>query len=170
MAGVFSVTVHDTGLKAKLDKIAASAESKTVFERVGAAVLSKVQLGFRGGVDPWGTAWKPLKLRTGQPLSDTGRLRRSIIAVADDNGVTIGTNLKYARVHQFGATITAKNAPFLAIPKPGGGIFRKKSVTVPARPYLPLNNEGKVDLPLHWREAIVARLKSHFKSALKEAA
>jgi phage virion morphogenesis protein len=171
MAGVISFRILDGGLKAKLDKLEQAAQTKALYERVGAGVLTQVQLGFRSAQDPWGFKWTPPKLRKGQPLSDTGRLRRSIRAVADNDGVTVGTNLKYARIHQFGGTITAKNAPFLAIPRPGGGIFRKKSVFIQARPYLPLNPAtGETTLPAKWRAAVVSRIKAHFLEVMKEPA
>ena len=169
MASTFSLEILDGGLKAKLAKLQAAADDKTeVFGRVGAAVLSKVQLGFKTGTDPWGNAWAPLKLRKGQPLRDTGRLNRSIRSKPDADGVTIGTNLIYARVHQYGATIVPVKAKRLAFQGPAGPIFAKK-VVVPARPYLPLKG-GSVDLPDTWRAAVVSRLKAHFKAAVKETA
>ena len=45
-------------------------------------------------------------------------------------------DVKYALIHELGGTITAKNAPMLAIPQADGGVAFVKSVTVPARPYL----------------------------------
>lgn len=171
MAGLFTISILDGGLQAKLAKMEAAAQGRILYERVGAAVLSQVQLGFRSATDPWGFKWAPLKIRKGTPLTNSGILRRSITKRADDSGVTVGTNLKYARVHQFGATITAKNGAFLAIPRPGGGVFLKKSVYVPARPFLPLDPAtGATRLPEKWRAAVVARLKSHFVAAMKEGA
>lgn len=171
MAGMFSLGVLDGGLKAKLAKLDAAAENKTeIFDRVGAAVLTKVQLGFRTASDPYGMPWKPLKLRDGRPLSDTGRLRRSILAQSDNSGVTIGTNLKYARAHQFGATIVPKTAKRLVFAGQGGRKIFAKKVVIPARPYLPLNTAGQTVLPPTWRAAVVARLKAHFKAATKEVA
>ncbi|WP_217983784.1 hypothetical protein [Sphingopyxis sp. GW247-27LB] len=41
-----------------------------------------------------------------------------------------------ARILEVGGVITAKNAAALAIPLPGGGVVLRKSVTIPAYPYL----------------------------------
>lgn len=49
--------------------------------------------------------------------------------------VRIGTNLEYARIHEYGGTIRAKNKPFLVF-KIGGKLIFTKSVQIPPRPYL----------------------------------
>lgn len=83
---------------------------------------------------PDGTKWKPLspirvkqrmkRHKTGNMkiLQDVGNLRDSVQYEAGQNYVRIGSNLKYARIHQFGGTIHFKK--------------RKGSVAIPARPYL----------------------------------
>jgi phage virion morphogenesis protein len=170
MASAFSILVSDVGLQRKLAKLSQTATNKVLYQRVGAAILTQVQLGFRNASDPWGFAWAKPKLRDGQPLSDTGRLRRSIRAVADDEGVTVGTNLIYAPIHQFGGTIVPKKAKFLRFPNPAGGFFFKKSVFIPARPYLPIDPaSGETQLPPKWRAAVVGRIRAHFLEAMKDA-
>ena len=75
---------------------------------------------------PGGQKWKPLsqatlkkrsaRHKTGNVriLQDTGELRRSITYEAEPNSVRVGTNLKYARTHQFGrGNIPAR--PFLGV-------------------------------------------------------
>jgi phage virion morphogenesis protein len=77
------------------------------------------QMRFRSGKGPDGTPWKPSRRAEqegGQTLSDTRRLRNSITSAFDRTSATVGTNVLYAAVHQFGGTIRAKNGPFLAIP------------------------------------------------------
>lgn len=192
---MFSLGVLDGGLKAKLAKLEAVASAKgELLAVVGATVLTKVQMGFRTGTDPWGNKWKPIKWRAprmakgklskagkaqaeanaagtpGQPLRDTGALNRSITMRVDNDGVTIGTNLKYARVHQFGATIKPKSAKRLLFSGPSGQPIFAKQVTIPARPYLPLTAAGKTVLPPAWRKSVVARLKAHMKEQIKEPA
>lgn len=73
-------------------------------------------------------------------LIDTGTLLRSIHSEVVESGrervtVAVGTNLEYAAVHEFGATITPKRAQFLHFTVNGEEVFTK-SVTIPARPYL----------------------------------
>lgn len=71
---------------------------------LGAEALKLVQMGFRNSVDPDGNAWAPLKHRNGKPLLDTGRLRSSFSAQSDWAGFTIGTNVSYAKFHQYGTS------------------------------------------------------------------
>lgn len=55
----------------------------------------------------------------------------------------IGSNLKYAAIHHLGGTIAAKNHPYLMVPV-GNGFRKVKKVTIPARPYLPVNKDGNI--------------------------
>lgn len=58
------------------------------------------------------------------PLTDTARLRRSINYTAGAREISIGTNVIYAAIHQF-----------------GGKAGRGKKVHIPARPYLMFQDE-----------------------------
>ena len=69
-------------------------------------------------------------------LQDTGDLRRSILHEIEGNRLTIGTNLIYARIHQEGGVIRAKNAKALRIPLGDGRVIFRQKVTIPARPFL----------------------------------
>ena len=62
-------------------------------------------------------AWMKRNVQA-QHLIDTGNLRGSITSeIEGETAVTIGPrNVKYAAIHEFGGTITPKNAQFLAIP------------------------------------------------------
>jgi phage gpG-like protein len=57
-------------------------------------------------------------------LTDTSQLRNSITHKADATGVTVGTNMVYAAIHQF-----------------GGQAGRDLKTTIPARPYLVVQDE-----------------------------
>ncbi len=83
------------------------------------AVVSNVLENFQGSHAPDGTPWLPLKhprinSRGGdKPLRDKGLLMASVTSRASGNNVATitpnsmeyGTNLDYAPVHQYGATI-----------------------------------------------------------------
>lgn len=75
----------------------------------------------------------------GQTLSDTGRLRNSFSHRAGPFAVEIGTNVQYAAIHHFGGVIRAKRAKALAVP----GIGLRRSVRMPARPFLLLQEQDK---------------------------
>lgn len=104
--------------------------------------------------DPEGKPW-PVSIRVqnegGQTLSKTGALATSIKVRATSQGVAVGTNLVYARIHQKGGTlkartIVAKNAKALKMVIGGKVIYRKKArippVQMPKREYMGINEEG----------------------------
>lgn len=150
-------------VEAKLAKMQlGGAEKAKALGALGGALANRIRLCFRLGQSPWGVPWKPLnpRYRTGQPLRDTGRLQRSITSQVQGDAAVVGTNVRYAAVHQFGATILPKNAKFLAAPVGGGGIHFLKKAVVPSRPFLPLV-AGGVQLPPAWaRSALTAMAKS----------
>lgn len=77
------------------------------------------------------------------------------------NRVVLGSNLPYAGVHEFGATIKAKASPFLVF-KIGKNWISKKSVVIPARPFLtPALKDARPGI-----KSIIARMTNQ---ALKEA-
>lgn len=121
---------------------------------IGRYLVSRIQMGFRTSRDPWGGAWKPLKFRSGQPLRDTGRLRNSISYRASSAEVEVGTNVRYAAVHQFGAVIKPVNKKMLVFNAGGRTIFAKK-VTVPARPFMPIGQP----FPASWEEGVKDALR-----------
>ena len=106
--------------------------------------------------DVFGNPWKPTKLTESSAkslknqkfgkkkiLQDTGVLKESVIARNNGaNKVSIGSNLRYAPIHQFGG-------------KAGKG---GKSI-IPARPYLPVSKEGKI--PEDLKRSIKQAIKKH---------
>lgn len=185
------VDVDDSQLAKKIAKMT-GAQLAPVFQTVGNAIVNRIRLCFKLSVSPWGEPWAPLKFRAprrtnngkrlsatgraqvkanaagapGKPLVNTGRLRSSIVAKADAKGVTIGTNVKGAATHQFGATIVPKTAKRLVFPGPNGALIFAKKVTIPARPFLPIRG-GQVVLPFTWAAAVVEQLKLALKKGAK---
>lgn len=105
---------------------------------------------FEKETDAFGNPWKPTKSLKNQKfgkkkkiLQDSGVLKESITARNDGvNKVSIGSNLSYAPIHQFGG-------------KAGKG---GKSI-IPARPYLPVSKEGKI--PEDLKRSIKLAIKKH---------
>lgn len=99
------------------------------------------------------------KKLSGQVLKrQTGRLASSMNSKVykQGRGVVgiIGSNVKYARIHEFGGTIVPKNGPFLVF-RIGDRVIKTKKVTIPARPYMgPTFRENK------------SRVKEIFKRSL----
>ncbi len=72
-----------------------------------------------------------------------------------------GSKVPYAAIHEYGGTIKAKNAPYLVF-KLGPFWYKKKQVTIPARPYLnpalkdaqPEINSIMAGVVLRWSEKV----------------
>jgi phage virion morphogenesis protein len=105
-----------------------------------------------GGPAPDGTPWKPL-----QPLTlelkknkdhgilwDSGMLKDTLaFDLEGDEAVAIGSMMVYARIHQLGGTIKPKGGR-KALNVPGRGF--RRTVTIPARPYLGVSSADKAIL------------------------
>lgn len=189
MVDAIKIEVLEREVSQKIGELQnASKDLGPVLSTIGRKILTRVQLGFRKSVDPYGIAWAALKSRKGKTLVDTARLLRSITYAVSDDSVEIGTNLNsngvsYPAVHQFGARI---NIParahriYRSLLKSGdfarGGKFVKKnkanfasnanipahSITIPARPFLPIKGR-EVVLPEDWAIDVLKSVKQHFK-------
>lgn len=81
----------------------------------------EVRQRFNAQQSPEGMAWLPLRHRRPRggklALLDTGKLRASISGKAEGTDtIVVGTNVEYARLHQFGGVIVPRRARMLAIP------------------------------------------------------
>ena len=164
--GLITFKIDDSQVVARIRATERAAQNMTpVFATIGRVLLARIKLCFMMGVDPWGSPWAALKLRRGQPLRDTGRLNRSFVARPDASGVTVGTNVSYARTHQFGAVIEPKRpGGRLVFPGPGKRlIFARRSV-VPARSFLPVRpGSDQVALPVPWAIEVTRALRGYFQ-------
>jgi len=71
--------------------------------------------------------------------SRSGDLADSVFSTMKGRDVVeigAGSGIVYARIHEYGGTIRAKNAPYLRFSVPGGGFVTTKSVYIPPRPYV----------------------------------
>lgn len=172
MATKLKFEVNDAGARAKLKAlVAATGNMQPVFATVGRSIANRIRLCFKLGIDPWANPWAALKIRKGQPLRNTGRLQRSIVANPDKTGVTIGTNVRHAAVHQYGQTIVAKPGKRLVFPGPGGALVFAKKVTIPARPFMPIKKgQNVVTLPPAWSADVTRALRAYFTAAAKGGA
>lgn len=120
MAGDVRVEIMDGGVRAAFERLRmGTGNMQSALENVGRALKTGVQLRFRSTTGPDGQKWeKSFRVANegGQTLSLTRRLRNSITYTATRGSVSVGTNVAYAAIHQFGGTIRAKNGPFLSIP------------------------------------------------------
>ncbi len=152
---------------AELDAIGAGAHREEMSASLAAEGIVLIKSGFENSRSPDGTPWEPLKLRHGNPLVDTGRLRNSFIPRISPSGFEIeATNVKYAGVHQFGATIVPKKTRALHFRADGRWFFAKK-VEVPAREFIPTG-----PLPSAWAsklEAVARKVLARFLPSAEAA-
>ena len=126
-------------LQNELKEIEKSAQGLTpLLQRVGSIVQSESSRAFEGQRSPFGEAWKAhapatlakkLKERKlgARILQYTGTLAMSIKPSYTANSVSVGSNVKYAAIHQF-----------------GGKAGRGHKVNIPARPFLPINEKNEI--------------------------
>ena len=89
------------------------AEKPRIYREIGQSLLVNIRQGFEAERSPDGEAWEPLKPATVRQrkgdahpiLQRKGRLKKTITWKVGPDSVIVGTNLVYAAVHQFGATI-----------------------------------------------------------------
>ncbi len=134
------------GVESYAEKFAAldSDSKKKLNDKIAGVLESNVLNRFETQKDPEGKKWAPT-LRGGDILTLNGFLRDSITSNADKFSVMVGTNIKYGAIHQHGGTIKARFKEFLCFDV--NKVFaKKKSVTIPARPYLGVSVKDEKDI------------------------
>lgn len=114
----------------------------------GTEVVSIAKRAFRNP-ELRGSGWA--SMRSGEPsnLIKKGMLVSSVrITQIDSKNVSVGSDRKYAAIHQLGGTIRPKQKKVLVFQIGGRTIFAKR-VRIPPRPYLPFDAAGKM---LAWAE------------------
>lgn len=152
MAGVsVQYSLDDDAVRAALaGLLAASEDLSGPMAEIGEALVSSTDRRFEEGRRPDGTAWPP-SLRAiyggGQTLVDTATLRDSVTYEHDASSVRVGTNVLYAAIHQFGGRIEARGGKALVFALPAGlGWAVVQSVTIPARPFLGIDDEDEAEI------------------------
>ncbi|MBI3130517.1 MAG: phage virion morphogenesis protein [Acidobacteria bacterium] len=161
---LLTLEIRDQQALAGLAKLRAGLRSRTgLLNTLGETLVESTKQRIRdGGPAPDGTPWKPL-----QPLTlelkqnkdrgilwDSGMLKDTLaFDLEGDEAVAIGSMMIYARIHQEGGTIKPK-AGRKALNVPGRGL--RRSVNIPARPYLGMSSADKAVL----ERKVIAWLKS----------
>jgi len=131
-------------------RYAAAADKRPIHEAMGIAVVSLTKRAFTDpGLRP--SPW-PAKLNgSAATLRDTGTLAKSPrLLSASQSGALVGSDRRYAAIHQLGgqtpARIIRPTAGKKALKIPGIG-FRKSvkhpGSKIPARPYFPFDSAGR---------------------------
>ncbi|MEW9901041.1 phage virion morphogenesis protein [Chitinivorax sp. PXF-14] len=149
-------------LTSALERLARAAADASPVMRVVAGIMHEaVMQNFDQGGRPAWAGLKPATLAqkrkqgySATPLTRRGggqSLRSSITSQADGNSAMVGTNVKYAAIHQFGGqtrphVIRPKNKKALAF---GGRVVRSVNhpgSNIPARPFLRLTDADEAKI------------------------
>jgi len=108
--------------------------ARAMFDDIGGYLNTETDKRFKEGKDPDGNLWEVSQRAAdegGNTLIDFGHLRDSITHVTfiDGSGLDQGTNLIYAGIHQI-----------------GGKAGRNQSVTLPARPFIGINDDDAAEI------------------------
>ena len=143
------VEVKDEKVLAALSRLSLQSDGRRdLLDQIGAGEADNTRLRFSDQAGPDGAPWEPsIRAMTqgGQTLRDTGRLMNSITHVTNDDSVEVGTNILYAAMMHGGGTVQAVGGGYLKF-KIGPAWIQKKSVTIPARPFLGLDSEGETEI------------------------
>ena len=118
--------------------IATARHPQPVLRSMGTTFKSITEGAFNSvGADMRPTAW-PAK-RDGNPrnLLKSTTLAHSFHLAVGDRTATVSTPVIYARIHQYGGVIKAKNGKALRF-QIGGKWITVAQVTIPARPFFPV--------------------------------
>lgn len=134
-----------------------------LYDRLGAVLFDGVHDRFKRGVAPdgrpWHKSWRAIAKKE-QTLRDTGRLLNSIRTRLNKSGVSILTDVVYAKLMHFGGTIRAKNKPYLTFRTPTGGWLKRKSITVPARPIFGVSEDDAQNMLIAIEDYLEELLKN----------
>ena len=129
--------VRLTGDWRRADRVLAALAERSLFaqvhKRIAAYGVASTQDRFRSETDLRGNRWIPSLraiLEGGQTLTDTARLRKSISAKATAARAMWGTNVVYARRHNYGDSI----------------VRGSRSGGMPKRQFMGLNREDTAEI------------------------
>jgi len=185
MSGIrINYTIQDQPVRQLLAKLLRAGKNlQPAMKSIGEYLLRATEERFSQEQDPQGRPWTPLAAATRKRkkgpkiLTESGRMRGSIVYRAFKDRVVVGTNVVYAAIHQLGGEISQEaRTQTLAFGKKGflshkAARRRKKGAikvrfaamgarkfTIPARPFLGVNQEDigviKEILIDHLRQAI----------------
>jgi len=156
----FTIKVHDEEIQAKLKELGhRSLNMSAVLQTIGEGMVERTKRRFETSTGPDGVKWKPnsdatlsmlsnlisgskskrkkdgslnaagkRQLANKKPLISSGLLAQQIFPHVANNVLTVATT-----------SVTAK---YSAIQQFGGKAGRGHKVTIPARPYLPIHQDG----------------------------
>ncbi|MDP8162812.1 phage virion morphogenesis protein [Pasteurella skyensis] len=163
---MIKITLNDTQAKQQLKEIAVSLRKPEKMYGVIGETLKKIHTQrFKDEKSPDGKKWQELSSITKKIKEEKGKSKKilrqdgylsDLLAYNyNHQGVEFGSTLKYARLHQYGATIRPKHSSVLAFGSNKNPHFAKQ-VIIPARPWLGLNQNNE-DLLVSKARSVLSR-------------
>lgn len=125
---------------------------KAINQVISEGLRSSTRERFKEQRTPDGKSWETsIRASTtgGSTLTDSARLKNSIRSRSDKSGAAVGTNLIYAKTHQFGTrrVIRAKSTKGLRFKVNGQWMTKQKvKINIPARPFLGIGDEDTKEI------------------------
>lgn len=147
-----NITINIEELQEKLSKASAALADKTpLLRRIANTLQNVTEESFDKQASPFGEKWKDnapstkAKKRGNKVLIKSGLLSQSFTQKVTGSSAQVGTNKEYAAIHQF-----------------GGKAGRGKKVNIPARPFMPIKQNGEIpkDLGDRLEREVVDYLKN----------
>lgn len=116
---------------------------------IAAVGEATTRLRFRTETGPDGQRWKPslrVQLYGGRTLTKDGHLSGSTSANHGKDFAEWGMNRVYAAIHQFGGVIRPRSGGSLRFRLANGAFVSAKTVSIPARPSLGVNDDDADDI------------------------
>lgn len=148
---MIDIKIDHSGITTALTRVIQATQQRSpLMENISQIMHTAVKENFDAEGRPKWLGMRPGG-RDGRLLQDKGTLRGSISAASDNNSAVVGSNLKYAAIHQFGGKTRAhiikpRNKKALAF---GGRVVKQVNhpgSVIPARPYLALTAEDEREI------------------------
>lgn len=142
---MITVRVDTSGLQPLFKRVASLRRDQTPLLRsMGTTLLSIT----KGNFSKQGASFRPHPWPAKRDGSDSrlklqGTLYQSIRLDVTKQAATVSAAPVYAAIHQFGGVIKPKSKPLLRF-RAGGRWFSAKQVTIPARPFFPIDRSGSL--------------------------
>lgn len=127
---MFEISLDEKDLQRGLSQLLKNAtNSRPMMRSIATELVSLTEDNFESeswGGDKWKQSQRAAN-ESGKTLQKSGQLAASITSRVGNNHAQVGSNKKYAAIHHL-----------------GGEAGRGKKLTLPARPYLPINGAGSL--------------------------
>jgi phage virion morphogenesis protein len=143
----FEISYDDARIRASLQRLMALGRDQSkVMQAIANKLEQSTRQRFISQTDPDGQRWKPslrAKLTGKRTLIQDRHLLDSVAHDSGSDFAEVSVNRVYAAIHQFGGVIKAKNGKGLRFRLANSYFVIRKSVTIPARPYMGISAQDE---------------------------